>query len=111
MATGSRLVPLVALVAAALPATAPAGDADQTCRALGTIMVAIAKARDAGMSRPQAYDAIAESFRPGALRTFGRLAVDRAYDCPKCSAEHLARAMVDLCHDTVGEDTRDKQAL
>lgn len=75
---------------------APAAD-EGRCLRLGEMMRAIAKARDAGLSRSEAYGVVRDATPDARMRLVARIAVDAAYDCTTCSPDLLEGTMVGYC--------------
>jgi hypothetical protein len=99
LATALRAAVFVlALMVAVLGTTSlsPAAD-DGRCLRLGEMMRAIAKARDAGLSRSEAYDVVRDATPDARMRLVARIAVDAAYDCTTCSPDLLEGTMVGYC--------------
>lgn len=91
---------LLALVVVALStalAPRPVVARDHRCVRLGEMMRAIATARDAGLSRTEAYDVVRDATHDEHMRLVARIAVDAAYDCTTCSADLLEGTMVGVC--------------
>ena len=86
---------LALLVVALAPLSSLAKD--RRCEKLGEMMRAIAKARDAGLSRTEAYDVVRDATPDARMRLVGRIAVDAAYDCTTCSAALLEGTMIGYC--------------
>jgi len=86
---------LALLFASTIPPAATANDG--RCLRLGEMMRAIAKARDAGLSRTEAYDVVRDATPDKRMQLVARIAVDAAYDCTTCSADLLEGTMVGYC--------------
>ena len=102
-----RAIVLLALLVAApslVAAPRPAAAKDGRCTRLGEMMRAIAKARDAGLSRTEAYDVVRDATHDEHMRLVARIAVDAAYDCTTCSADLLEGTMVGYCEAHRGDE-------
>jgi hypothetical protein len=93
---------LALLVVALAPFSAVAEDG--RCERLGEMMRAIAKARDAGLSRTEAYDVVRDATADERMRLVARIAVDAAYDCATCSAALLEGTMIGYCEAHRGDE-------
>jgi len=100
-----RAVLVVALLLGTVWGAHPAAGAadDGRCLRLGEMMRAIAKARDAGLSRSEAYDVVRDATPDRRMRLVARIAVDAAYDCTTCSADLLEGTLVGYCQAQRGE--------
>jgi hypothetical protein len=108
---GARVLPqamrrAAVLLALLLVTLAPLGALarDGRCERLGEMMRAIAKARDAGLSRSEAYDVVRDATDDQRMRLVARIAVDAAYDCTTCSAALLEGTMIGYCEAQRGDE-------